>query len=75
MGEKLKEILSTVLKIEIDQIGPQTKAEHISSWDSLNHIKILTLLEDEFDIEFEDEQILRMNSFQEIHEILNALDQ
>ena len=75
MEEKLKDILSTVLKINIDLIGPETKAEQISSWDSLNHIKILTLLEDEFDVEFEDEQILKMNSFQEIHTVLNNLNQ
>ena len=74
MEEKLKDILSTVLKLDIKKIGAETTAEHTNSWDSLNHIKILTLLEDEFDIEFEDEQILKMNSYKEILSVLKGLD-
>ena len=74
MEEKLKDILSTVLKLDIEKIGAETISEHTNSWDSLNHIKILTLLEDEFDIEFEDEQILKMNSYEEILSVLKGLD-
>lgn len=71
MENKVKYIISSVLNIEKEKIGEKTNVDTVSNWDSLNHIKILTLLEDEFNVEFDDEQILKMNSYNEILIILN----
>ena len=73
MENKIKEIISTVLKIDASHIGPETNAEFASSWDSLNHIKILLVLEEEFELNFEEEHILRMDSFDRIVTVINEL--
>jgi acyl carrier protein len=73
MENKIKEIISAVLNIQISDIGDSTKTDAISNWDSLNHIKILSLLEDELELEFEDEHIMKMNSYNEICKVVKDL--
>lgn len=73
METKIKEIISTVLHIDSNDIGPDTNSESLSSWDSLNQIKITILLEEEFNIDFEEEHLLRLSSFDNIVDVIKEL--
>jgi acyl carrier protein len=61
---KLKEIMSLVFELPEDQIEDNSSPEDIDKWDSLGTINLITALEEEFDVEFEEEDILEMLNFQ-----------
>lgn len=62
--DKLKEIMALVFDVEQNAINDDTSPDDLDNWDSIGTINLITALEDEFDIEFEDEDILEMLNFQ-----------
>ena len=74
---KRDEILMTVQEIcrdifDLDQliISDETNASQISQWDSLNHLNLVSAIEDEFNLKFTFEEIA---SFKNIGSILDSI--
>lgn len=62
MEDKIKEILATVLEIDIADVNDGTNPDTVSTWDSLNHMKIVFAIEDEYDVQFSDDQIIQLTN-------------
>lgn len=58
---KLLEVVSQTLKIEQSQITDHLKPNDIESWDSLGHLKLITSIEEAFNIQFEFDEILELD--------------
>lgn len=67
---KIKKIMSTLFYLPIESINFETKKSHIAQWDSLHQMNLLLALEEEFNITLTDEDVVRMNSFVAIVEIV-----
>ncbi|MHB9026490.1 MAG: acyl carrier protein [Armatimonadota bacterium] len=63
MEERIKRIMSAVLRIDDDAIGPDTRAENTASWDSLGQMNLAVALEQEFDIEIPVDDIMALKSY------------
>lgn len=61
MAEKIIEIMKRVFNT--CDITASTDQLNCDQWDSLRHLYLIVELEDEFDIEFEPEEIAEMKSF------------
>ena len=61
--DKLKEIMGLVFEVPVADINEETSPDHLHNWDSIGAINLVTALEDEFNVEFEDEDILEMLNF------------
>jgi acyl carrier protein len=70
INNKLKELLSNLLEINIEEITEDTNNENTESWDSLKHMEIIASIEDEFDITFSADEIIQLISYKKIKEIL-----
>ena len=66
MENSIKKIISAVLEISLEEINEKTSSETIKFWDSLKHMNLIIALEEEFNIEFEDDEIVEMNSYLKI---------
>lgn len=55
-------ILSNIFNEPIENINNKSSPDTIGSWDSLSHMKLVIALEEEFNIEFSDDQIVDMIS-------------
>lgn len=56
---KVISVISKVLKTDVDK---NTTRKDCSKWDSLKHIEVIFAIEDEFEIEFTEEEMSEMNS-------------
>jgi acyl carrier protein len=54
---RIKTVMSSVLNISKSEINNKTSSDTIKSWDSLKHMNIIVGLEEEFDIEFDADEI------------------
>jgi len=76
LEEKLTQIMSLVFEIPEDRIKEDSSPDDIENWDSIGAINLITAIEEEFDIEFDDEDLLEMLNFQliklKVKEKLNA---
>ncbi|WP_323594886.1 acyl carrier protein [Aliarcobacter butzleri] len=70
MENRVKKVIAEILDIEISSINDNTSPETVESWDSLKQMNIIVALEEEFDIEFSDEDIIEMLNFRLICEVV-----
>lgn len=70
MGNNIKFIMSAVFGVPISAIGDNTSQQTLEQWDSLNHMKLVAALEEEYDVTFLDSEILEMHNHKLIDLIL-----
>jgi acyl carrier protein len=63
MQNKIKQIMSVLFEISPDIIEESSSPETIEKWDSLQHINLVSSLEEEFNIRFSDDEILEMLNY------------
>ncbi len=73
MEDKIKEILATILEIDQSDVNNDTNPDTVSTWDSLRHMKIVFSLEDEYDVQFSDDQIIQLTDVGKIIDCLKEL--
>jgi len=70
MEERIKKVLSEVLKIKISKINAKSSPDNIESWDSLKHVYLVVALEEEFKVSFSSDDIIKMLNFKLIKLII-----
>ena len=58
--DRIKNIMSAVFEMSVDEIDENSSSDSIHSWDSINHMKLVVALEEEFNIEFKDAEIIEL---------------
>jgi acyl carrier protein len=63
---KVKAIMATVFKLDVNEINEEISADDIDQWTSIEHVDFLVKLQNEFEIDFTDSQIVEMLSYQSV---------
>ena len=72
MEDRIKKVMSDVLNIDVSLINNESSPDNIENWDSLKHMNLIIALEEEFEIEFDDDEIVDSMSYATILNILNS---
>lgn len=67
---KLKNVMSIVFELESSEISDDSSPESIENWDSLKHMMLIGALEDEFEIQFTNDEMLELLNYKLIKLIL-----
>jgi acyl carrier protein len=70
MENRIKRVMSDVFNIDINSINKESSPDNIENWDSLKHMNLIIALEEEFDIELNDDDIVEMLNYKLIVEII-----
>lgn len=73
MIDRVCNVVSSVLNVPVEQVNEASSPDTLEAWDSLKHINIILALEQEFDVQFNDEQITTMVSVELIVENLKEI--
>lgn len=57
MRLKVREIVSEILDVDLDEVDESIDRQDVDGWDSLNQLRIITALEAEFEVSFTMEEI------------------
>jgi acyl carrier protein len=71
--ERIKEVLSAVIDVPIEQISDNASMDDIESWDSLAQMNLVIALEDEFQMTIPDEEVGTLISIQLILSLINEI--
>ncbi len=71
MQERIKQIMADVFDVEQDGIKDDASPDTVSNWDSLRHMNLIESLEEEFAIEFTEDQIVEMMNYKLIQLIVS----
>ncbi len=66
----IKRIFCEVLGVDESEVDDTTSYNSFKPWDSLKHLQLISMYEDEFDIEFEMDDIIAMETFGLVKEIV-----
>ena len=67
---KLKQVVSDILEVDIDDINENSSPDNIEKWDSLSHVKLVMAIEVEFNVKLTPDDMMDMLSVKLIKMIL-----
>lgn len=70
MDERIIDVMERVF--HTSGLSIETNQCNCEKWDSLHHLNLIVELEDEFDMEFEPEEIAEMKSFKAIKKMIET---
>lgn len=71
--ERINKVFQIVFLDESLTVTGETTPDEVNGWDSLQHINLLSMLEDEFNIQFDVEQIVSMENVGDIEKSIRDL--
>ena len=70
LDNHIKNVMSAVFEIPVNEIDENTSPDSVRSWDSLKHMNLVAALEEEYEIEFVEEEIVEMMNLPQIRSIV-----
>ncbi|ABW28606.1 acyl carrier protein [Acaryochloris marina] len=64
--ERVIQVISNILNIPTDKLTLDSSPASIEQWESMKHINLVLAIEEEFDVQFDDEQIAELQSVKSI---------
>jgi len=68
--DKLKEILSKILEIDKNKINDKSSPDNIESWDSFNHLLIISEIEKELGISIDMGKVGEIRTFGDLKRVV-----
>lgn len=72
MDDKIRQVFNSVFQVAPEQVSDTLSPQDVSGWDSLGHVRLVTALQEQFGLEFEVDEIMRMENVAEIKKVLAA---
>jgi acyl carrier protein len=72
MEDRIKKVMSSVLSVPTTAINEKTSPDTIGTWDSLKHMNLVVALEEEFGIQFDDQEMGELLNYQLIRTIIRG---
>jgi acyl carrier protein len=70
MDQRIAEVFDTVFQVPPEQINDALAPQDVTGWDSLGHVRLVGQLQEQFGVQFEVDEIMRMENVGEIKKIL-----
>ena len=74
MNQRLIQLLCDVLDLDPTRVGPDLMREEVELWDSLNHLKLVTAVEEAFDLKLSMQEIELVDGIARLVALLEAHD-
>jgi acyl carrier protein len=70
MNDRVRQVVADVLGLEAHAVKDDLSRDSADSWDSLNHLRIVTALEQEFGMTFSMEEIQAAKNVRQLIELM-----
>jgi acyl carrier protein len=71
VNQRLTQLLCDLFDLEPGMVGPELMREELDLWDSLNHLRLMTAVEEAFEVKFTMQEI---ESVDGVARLLRLLD-
>jgi acyl carrier protein len=72
LGQRLREVMGAVFGIDPSVIAADASSATIAEWDSVRHLQLMLALEEEFNVQFEADELVSLRSVALIDQRLRA---
>jgi acyl carrier protein len=74
VNQRLTQVLCDVLDLDPGRVGPDLMREEVDQWDSLNHLKVVTAVEEAFDLKLTMQEIESVDGIARLVALLEGHD-
>jgi acyl carrier protein len=71
--DRVIKIISNVIDVPPSDLNEDSSPSSVNGWESMKHINLILAIEEEFDLQFDDEQIAEMQSVKTIAKTVESL--
>ena len=71
-SDRFFQVLSSILNVGRESLSPQSSRDSLDEWDSIKHMYVVLALEEEFRIEFSDDEIANLVSVSDLMRAMTA---
>ena len=68
LEQRLKKVFAEIFQLSPEEITDDTSPKNVPRWDSMNSMVLTMALEEEFNIQFTDQELVKMYDFGKIRE-------
>ena len=72
MKERVLRVVGQIMEVPESSLSLDSSPDTVVEWDSLKHMNLVLALEEEFEVQFTDQQIVQMVSVSKILEALGG---
>jgi len=72
MDDEIKELVAEIFNIEEEDVIPALSQDTLDNWDSLNHLKLVTAVEQEFNISLTMDEIDDITNVEKLVAVINT---
>ncbi len=72
MKEQILEIAASVFEVDVKDISEKSSPNELENWDSITQMNLIVTIEETFDIEFDDDDVMNIENIQSIIEIASS---
>ena len=65
-SDRFFQVLSSILNVDREALSPQSSRDSLEEWDSIKHMYVVLALEEEFSVEFSDDEISNLVSVSDL---------
>jgi len=66
LQQRVLRIVSNIMTVPLESLTLESSPDSVESWNSLRHMTLVLALEQEFDFKFDDDQVVKMLSVEQI---------
>ena len=70
MNQKLADVIAETLEIKPSEVTPETERDGHPTWDSFNHLRLMTAIEEAFGVQFSMDEIEGIETFGQLDRLL-----
>jgi acyl carrier protein len=70
--DQLREVFAKSFSIPVDSINDNVSRENLEAWTSLNHLLLVTDVEEQLGIRFTTDEVLKIHNYRDLREIVSA---
>lgn len=70
--QQLQEIVARSFGIPVESVTDELSRDKLEAWTSLNHLLLVTEIEESMGIRFTSEEVLRIRSYKDLREVVSA---
>lgn len=65
-NERFFQVVSSILNVARESLSPHSSRDSLEEWDSIKHMYVVLALEEEFSVEFSDDEIANLVSVSDL---------
>ena len=70
--DQLREVVARSFGISVDSVTDELSRDKLEAWTSLNHLLLVTEIEEEMGIQFTTDEVLKIKSYKDLREIVST---